>query len=530
VKLCFTITGSEYQALKVVSAGPKQKPALEEGAFQQLLAAAYVVQEHNDSLRGSSLLETPQVLSAIAEIQSAVRDGALDAGATARLVAERLLKLLGASGISISLVSDGYLDCVAESGTPAAVPGSSIASHSLVATERLKSGEIFDSADAHTDIRLGADLCRELDVASLVAAPILRFGQIAGLIEARWSCANAFDEAAISACRLMAGLVTGMLEQPALSLLPQTSPEKPIFVPVRKIEEQRNNHANEARSNEGSNEIEIKKEIQTSSDTSTTSFASTVTTGSVAPANAPAESCRVCGHLLRADEAFCGHCSMPRMAATPSDELQSKWASLWFIQKAQGTFAEEPEKPAFRQSQSSLETVASSQSTDSPSSQPPRVAAKVSDRVSTADHFSYFKPTAQEYSTTRIELLEDEEPSLRETWSHAVEAARNKLHVRDVVLALVVAVLTFGVVSAWPSSSGKLTWFGSTMVRLGLAQAPTHSPVYGNPDANVWVDVHSGLYYCEGADLYGETPEGQFISQRKAQQRNFEPASGLACQ
>ena len=157
----------------VVSACAKQKPALEEGAFQQLLAAAYVVQEHNDSLRGSSSrLENPRVLSAIAEIQSAVRDGALDVSAAASLVAERLLKLLGASGISISLVSDGYLNCVAESGTPAPVAGSSIASHSLVATERLKSGEIFDSADAHTDIRLGADLCRELDVASLVAAPI----------------------------------------------------------------------------------------------------------------------------------------------------------------------------------------------------------------------------------------------------------------------------------------------------------------------------------------------------------------------
>jgi len=328
---------------------------------------------------------------------------------------------------------------------------------------------------------------------------------------------------------LMAGLVTGMLEQPAVSLLPRTSAEKPIFVPIREIEEQRNNHAKDARSNEARDEIEITEEIQTSSDILTTSAGSIVTTDSEARANAPAESCRVCGHPLRADEAFCGHCSMPRVAATPSDELQSKWASLWFIQKAQGTFSEEPEEPAFRQSESSPETVASWQ-TDSRSSGAPQVAAKVSDRASTADHFSYFKPTAEEYTATQIELLDHEELSFRETWSHAVEAARNKLRVRDVLLALVVAVLTFGVVSAWPSSSGKLTWFGSTMVRLGLAQAPTHSPVYGNPDANVWVDVHSGLYYCEGADLYGETPQGQFITQRKAQQRNFEPATGLACQ
>ena len=516
--------------MTLVSACATQKPALDERSFQQLLAAAYVVQEHNDSLRGSSPgLESPQVLSSIAEIQSAVRDRGLDVSAAARLVAERLLKLLGAGGISISLISNGYLDCVAESGTPATVPGSSIASHSLVATERLKSGEIFDSVDAHTDIRLDKDMCRELDVVSLVAAPILRFGEIAGLIEARWSCANAFDEAGVSACRLMAGLVTDILEQPALSLPPRASPEKPIFVPAREIEEQKNNHATDARSNEASNEI--KEETQTSSDISTVSSGSIVTADSEAAANAPAQSCRVCGHPYRADEAFCGHCSMPRVASTASDELQSKWASLWFIQKAQGTLSEEPEEPASSQSESSPETVASSRSTGSSSSATaPQVAAKASDAASTNDHFSYFKPTAEECTTTPIELLDDEEPSLRETWFRAGEAVRNKLRVRDVLLALVAAVLTFGVVSAWPSSSGKLNWFGSTMVRLGLAQAPTHSPVYGNPDANVWVDVHSGLYYCEGADLYGETPQGQFTTQRKAQQRNFEPATGLACQ
>jgi hypothetical protein len=516
---------AEYQALTSVSACAKQKPALDEGSFQQLLAAAYVVQEHNDSLRsGGSRLESPQVVFSIAEIQSAMRDGGLDVSAAARLVAQSLLKLLGAGGISISLVTNGYLDCVAESGRPATVPGSSIASHSLVATERLKSGLVFDSADAHTDIRLDQDMCRQLDVASLVAAPILRFGEIAGLIEARWSWANACDEAGVSACRLMAGLVTGILEQPAISLLPRASSEKPIFVPAQEIEEQQNDTAKNARSNGASHETT--EEIQPSNGISTASSGSIVTSESEARANASAQSCRVCGHPFRADEAFCGHCSMPRVAATP-DGLQSKWASLWFIQKAQGALSEEP--AASSQSDCSPETIAWSQPKDS-SAAASQVTAKVSDAPSNADHFSYFRPMAEEYSTTPIELLDDEEPSLPETWSRSLEAVRNKLRVRDVLLALVAAVLTFGVVSAWPSSSGKLTWFGSTMVRLGLAQAPTHSPVYGNPDANVWVDVQSRLYYCEGADLYGATPQGQFTTQRKAQQRNFEPATGLACQ
>ena len=61
------------------STGAKQKPALDEGSFQQLLAAAYVVQQHNETVGRD---ETPRnqeqttgafrVLAIIAEIQSLI--------------------------------------------------------------------------------------------------------------------------------------------------------------------------------------------------------------------------------------------------------------------------------------------------------------------------------------------------------------------------------------------------------------------------------------------------------------------------
>lgn len=523
--------------MTLVSACAKQKPALDEGSFQELLAAAYVVQEHNNSLRaGSSRLESPQVLSCIAEIQSAARDRDLDVTATASLVAESLLKLLGACGISISLISNGYLDCVAESGTPATVPGSSIASHSLVATERLKTGEVFDSPDAHTDIRLNEDMCRTLNVASLVATPILRFGEIAGLIEARWTSSNAFDDAGLYACRLMADLLGGVLQQPALSLVPPPSKEKTIPVSPRETGEQQSIQRKDAAIDAAINDGSSQNNAESRGHTALPSSESILTPHSEPPAKASAQSCRVCGHPFRADEAFCGHCSMPRVAATHSDGMQSKWASLWFIQKAQGALSEEPQQAASRQSESSLEPVGW-QSADPYSSAMGGAAVRAATRpeateVSSeapSEHFSYFKPAVNE-NTTRIELLDDEDPPPHQALFRALEAVRNRLRVRDVLLVLVAAILTFGVVSAWPSSSGKLTWFGSTMVRLGLAQPPNHSPVYGNPDADVWVDKNSGLYYCEGADLYGETSQGEFTTQGKAQQGNFQSATGLACQ
>ena len=67
------------------------------------------------------------------------------------------------------------------------------------------------------------------------------------------------------------------------------------------------------------------------------------------------------------------------------------------------------------------------------------------------------------------------------------------------------------------------------LVAVGLAEAPP-APVYsGNPSTQVWVDLHTALYYCPGADLYGKTPKGKFTSQRDAQLDQFEPAYRKAC-
>jgi len=97
-------------------------------------------------------------------------------------------------------------------------------------------------------------------------------------------------------------------------------------------------------------------------------------------------------------------------------------------------------------------------------------------------------------------------------------------------MALIAGVLAFGVMSAWPSSTGHPTWLQSAMVRLGLAHTAAPVPVYGSPEIKVWMDAHTALYYCPGSDLYGKTAEGHFGSQSEAQQQHREPAAGLSCQ
>jgi hypothetical protein len=75
----------------------------------------------------------------------------------------------------------------------------------------------------------------------------------------------------------------------------------------------------------------------------------------------------------------------------------------------------------------------------------------------------------------------------------------------------------------------QLTAFEKLMVNLGLAEAPP-VPVYlGNPDRQVWVDLHTALYYCPGSERYGKTAGGRYETQRSAQLDQFESASRRAC-
>ncbi len=319
------------------STGAKQEPALDETSFQQLLAAAYVVQQHSEEQPSKdSDSGTSHVLSVMAEIQSLIRTGNLNTAAAASLIANRLLTLSRASGVSISLITDGYLDCVAEVGLPAKVPGSCVSSHSLVATERLKYGSVFESDNSQTDMRLDIQLCRNVGVGSLVAAPVHRFGEIAGLVEVRWDRPIGFGESELRTCRLMAGLVTGTLERsvrignarvaPAVVAPAELCPAPPEVNDKGKLEtgaKSCNARADSSETHSARPDLAADAEPKLEKATS----------------EQPA-SCRVCGRPFGAAETFCGFCSMPRASVIPSEDLQSKWASLWYIQRAKGALQE----------------------------------------------------------------------------------------------------------------------------------------------------------------------------------------------
>ena len=94
------------------------------------------------------------------------------------------------------------------------------------------------------------------------------------------------------------------------------------------------------------------------------------------------------------------------------------------------------------------------------------------------------------------------------------------------------ATATPNAAASQPKSSpdAGLSLFDRMLIQLGLAEPPQATEDKGNPSLQVWVDLHTALYYCPGADLYGKTAKGKVTSQRDAQLDQFQPAYRKACE
>ncbi|HEY8670290.1 MAG TPA: GAF domain-containing protein [Terriglobales bacterium] len=533
--------------------GAKSTLVLDETGFQQLLAAAYVLQQHNDTLAiKNPRLDSAWIFSQIAEAQTLVRGGSLNFATGINVIAERLRALLAAAGVSICLVTDGYLVCMAESGTSATVPGGSIAANSAVATERLKNGKPFHSSDSQKDVRLDFVLCRQQGIRALLAVPIENSGEVAGLVEVRWSEPDAFHECDARGCELMSDLVPELLQR-EIAKSEDSNPALPAIADPEIADPETSGLA-------GTDDAIVEDNLQLSPvNESTSSLEVENISYPVAAGPSPelATSCRVCGRPFGKGETFCGNCSLPRLAASPAEGLQSKWASMWFMQQARSNLretsspAETSPAPQGRKREPLWPTdLAAEQGNVVPLAQSARQIQPVFIRRSKAANIGTSSVQHQSNPVLKWTRPQDER-SGAPTDAAATELSRGRLNPRQVFQSLVdrvgvsrrkatlaiagsVLVIGFSVWGLWPAhraSPNQLSWFDSLLVEMGVAEPPARAPGYaGSPNVRVWVDIHTALYYCPGSALYGKTKGGRFTSQRAAQQDAFEPASRVACE
>ena len=59
--------------------------------------------------------------------------------------------------------------------------------------------------------------------------------------------------------------------------------------------------------------------------------------------------------------------------------------------------------------------------------------------------------------------------------------------------------------------------------------APPKTDSAGRPDVKVWVNTRSGVYHCPGTRYHGNTKQGEYMTQKQAQEKGYRPAYGKVC-
>jgi len=504
-------------------------------------------------------------LAEIVETQREIQKGHLESDEAMALVAERATRITKASGAAVGILNDEMIFYRAGVGSSALPFGSRVPMDKAICAFTLRTGQALSIADVKAESGIDKDLCLQRGIQALVAGPIYRDGNIVGALELYFDKVRGFAEQDIHTCQLMAGLVTEAMGRDAESALKKTMVAERTAM-LAALEQLKPNLTALAEDHSSGSIIKAADE--------TANAAKTL----------EGVACWKCGHNLIGEDQFCGNCGAPRSVDTDSSSLQSKVASLWLKQKG-GQPAPSPanhdEASPLPDLMPSLAATEPEQQHDIPEPLPtlqlheeehdtpePLSALEsseehpVSMQATSTDVHEPGVPDLQSRATALVKILDEDV-----TWTSATKARSfleeltqkrppNALlqiwRARRGDFYLAVAILLVGVVILWailsnPSVSAtgrgatnsavaarrkavpELSTFDKLLVSLGLAEAPEPPPYKGNPATQVWVDSHTALYYCPGADLYGKTPNGKFATQRDAQLDQFEPADRKAC-
>ena len=503
----------------------QDRPVLDEASFQQLLAAAYVLQQQNEAVIPHEVhTNYAQTLTHIAETQNLIQTRQLDLSAATMLIAEQVEKITKADGVAVGIVQEDQLVYRAGSGTAASEMGSRVPLASCLSAYCLHSGQILECPQAKKDPRLRDELCRLRCVQSLIAVPVYYEGKIAGVLELRFAQSDAFGEHDVRSSQLMAGLVSDAIARASeLEWKQSLATERASMLETLE---------------------KIKPQLERLAEPSPSMGA---VLNPTERESAATELCRGCGRQFGEDEYFCGTCGTARREIS-SRGLQSKWASLWHMQQAQKQKTENVFESPITAPDS---THGATQQQNLEESSRPEAATRPTASGIVIPNQPGVVPSEQSPWTSAgrarrwLEELNSRQRPRRAWISAKWRAYRANVYVAVAAFLLLFAILDWGFGPSQIGTSAasgaqtlnarrrpkkpELTLFEKMLVGLGVADPPPSPNYVGNPQTQVWVDLHTALYYCPGADLYGKTEGGKLTTQRDAQQDQFEPASRKAC-
>ncbi len=496
-----------------------EKPFLDEDAFQQLLAAAYVLQQQNDFERLQQRLaptspkprpNPEKTLAIIAETQHLLRTQSHDRTGAAQLIAERLQKIIPVEGVAIALAHDGRMEYCAALGSTSDLAGSSIPMPAETA-------DVSAAANADPASSWNAALAwdRPAGEHNSIALPLGFDGKLAGILEVRFKNADAIDQHEVHICQLMAGLMIEALARSAdLEWKQALAAERANMVEaLERIQPQLERLAAETPEATASIASEMASAKHFAAGPPGSSAQEELP---ALPFTLPVDFC-VCGYKFGPAERFCGKCGKPRPAGIPVVPDDAGANGHGRSATAEDFPSGEPTGPA---DEAEIDTAA-----DAP-------LALLPARPETLAIRGFNYETDSPWSSSRktrlwLEALQADTPARRWFQRH-----RANLYITVAVMLLMIAIWGIRSPQSAPSKNPPqptLSLVDEILVDLGVAEPPPAPVSTGNPSAQVWVDMHTALYYCAGADLYGKTPGGKYTTQRDAQIDQFQPAGQRTC-
>ncbi len=553
---------------------------LDERSFEQLLAAAYLAQQQqqlhdlardpisvNSASKYYPAMSEAERLAAIAEAHTIVHGTKLRVQQTLQLVTERALRITGGSGAAIWLLRGPNAVCQSAYGVLTKSAGQQIPVDGSRLTPCLRDGAVVRCEDAMSDPRARYDALPGAAKGSVVAVPIHYEGHVQGALEVTFASARGFEEADVRTCQILSGLVSETVAVAA-------GQEREIVLDSERATllqalDQLQPHLSKLLS--GDHTSSPAKEN-----------AGLAESAAAAAPSGPTPGVARLGKYLMAQQ-------QADVDALAGDSPRSEGAALSLPREVQTALNYSvASNGATVKSTHPQEQLQEDYDLDVESDNSDQMGLRDEKLTSTAYHpykdqpyddqpFSDLKPEYHESTQLAIrehnwlstdlqgnDLLDNglhgetdlalPEKSPAEDVLPAAATNFWKSHWADVCLATSALLLgasltwafwpqpksiatatdpsaaTSAATSEAPPAQPQLTAFEQLLVSMGLAEAPPPPVTYtGTPTTKVWVDTHSALYYCPGAEPYGKTPKGMYLTQHDAQVDNFQPARGQPC-
>jgi putative methionine-R-sulfoxide reductase with GAF domain len=342
----------------------KDKPVYDERTLGRVLEAAYILQEHNRRQQERELREverqtrqpaaieparpaaipkpTPRtesgfpaarndagILAQIVDTQHQIQVRHLAPEPAMSLIVQRVMEATNAAGAAIGILDGRNFRYRAIAGALTVPVGTEMPMEKALCAACLRVGEVIRCADVNPDFLIDAAQCHRRGIQSLIAVPIYHDGKVTGGLEVYYPDTYAFTEPDVHTCQLMAGLITeAHARNQELTWKSSLASERAVMLEA--LERLKPN-------------LVALAETAKAKDFVAPQLAHPAPVKPAAPSPAI---CRKCGHKLMEDEQFCGQCGLPHSGGYEPSSIQSKVASMLFMQEAARKAAAAPPPPA----------------------------------------------------------------------------------------------------------------------------------------------------------------------------------------